>query len=245
VNAHYTQGLSEGITTIIMDECHNLTKAAKEVFKKPIEEPPSHLNWIFCTDKPRDLDDAFLSRCQKHVFDKLTDEQAIGLVHTTHLSYNSNFKRETDVIPEEHAALLANYSENVPREIINNTESYLSGNRDPESVRIYSANLEEKEVNVYREVLRALGKETSLEEASNIISNLPDNESYEQIRLSIATTVRKRWLQRGEAGNLQFIRRCAIVLDELKDLLAHPKSVNDFSARLLNIKIKVLDFPDE
>ncbi|MFW5804095.1 MAG: DNA polymerase III subunit gamma/tau [bacterium] len=52
----------------IIDECHMLTKQANNAMLKLVEEPPSYLNFIFCTTEPRKMLDTILSRCQRFNF---------------------------------------------------------------------------------------------------------------------------------------------------------------------------------
>jgi len=244
VESHKVQGLTNGVTTIIMDECHNLTTAAKEVLKKPIEEPPAHLRWIFCTDNPSKLDAAFLSRCNKHVFEKLTQQQGVDLVFEATLIYSAVFKQVVPISPED-AAKIVEYSEYIPREIVGNVEAYLSGDRNPEHLRMYSSQLEnEGDKNTYRLAMECLSKSTPMTKAAALLCEFPDTETYETIRMAVMTTARKRWLKiaseiTDEKRSLQTIKKCVIVLDEMKELLSHPKSVNDFCARILRIKVRI------
>lgn len=52
----------------IIDECHMLTKQANNAMLKLVEEPPSYLNFIFCTTEPRKMIDTIISRCQRFNF---------------------------------------------------------------------------------------------------------------------------------------------------------------------------------
>src|SRR5678815_3051590 len=40
------------VKAIIVDEAHRLSGAAWDVLLKPIEEPPEHVYWMFCTTHP-------------------------------------------------------------------------------------------------------------------------------------------------------------------------------------------------
>jgi DNA polymerase III delta prime subunit len=47
----------------IMDECHQLTKDAKEILLKELEVPKSPTVWILCTTDPQKLNEGIRSRC--------------------------------------------------------------------------------------------------------------------------------------------------------------------------------------
>lgn len=65
----------------IIDEVHMLTKEAFNALLKTLEEPPSHVYFIFATTEPEKIPDTIHSRCQHYEFRRLgTAELA------THLS---------------------------------------------------------------------------------------------------------------------------------------------------------------
>lgn len=55
----------------IVDECHQLTRAAWDAALKLIEEPPSNAIFVFCTTNPAKLPDTILSRVQRFDFKKV------------------------------------------------------------------------------------------------------------------------------------------------------------------------------
>jgi DNA polymerase-3 subunit gamma/tau len=52
----------------IIDEVHMLTKEAFNALLKTLEEPPSHVKFIFCTTDPEKIPITVLSRCQRFDF---------------------------------------------------------------------------------------------------------------------------------------------------------------------------------
>ncbi len=52
----------------IIDEVHMLTKEAFNALLKTLEEPPSHVKFIFCTTDPEKVPITVLSRCQRFDF---------------------------------------------------------------------------------------------------------------------------------------------------------------------------------
>jgi len=58
----------------IIDEVHMLSIAAFNALLKTLEEPPSHVMFIFATTEPRKIPITILSRCQRHDFRRIDVE---------------------------------------------------------------------------------------------------------------------------------------------------------------------------
>lgn len=56
----------------IIDEAHMLTTEAWNALLKTIEEPPSHVMFIFATTEPEKLPVTIVSRCQRYTFRRIT-----------------------------------------------------------------------------------------------------------------------------------------------------------------------------
>lgn len=61
----------------IIDEVHMLTTEAFNALLKTIEEPPTHVMFIFCTTEPQKVPATILSRCFHIEFKKATSEELI------------------------------------------------------------------------------------------------------------------------------------------------------------------------
>ena len=61
----------------IIDEVHMLTKEAFNALLKTLEEPPSHVIFIFATTEIHQIPDTILSRCQKFFFKKIPIEPIV------------------------------------------------------------------------------------------------------------------------------------------------------------------------
>lgn len=59
----------------IIDEVHMLTTAAFNALLKTLEEPPSHVIFIFATTEPHKIPVTILSRCQRFDYRKVTSSQ--------------------------------------------------------------------------------------------------------------------------------------------------------------------------
>ena len=56
----------------IIDECHQMTRAALDSSLKLIEEPPEHAIFIFCTTNPNKIPETILSRVQRFDFKRVS-----------------------------------------------------------------------------------------------------------------------------------------------------------------------------
>ena len=66
--------------TYIIDECHELTKAAQEAFLKVLEEPPAHCYFVLCTTDPNSLILTVRNRCTPYEVSKLGESKIIALL---------------------------------------------------------------------------------------------------------------------------------------------------------------------
>ena len=61
----------------IIDEVHMLTTQAFNALLKTLEEPPSHIVFIFATTEPHKIPRTILSRCQKFDFKKISSKNIV------------------------------------------------------------------------------------------------------------------------------------------------------------------------
>lgn len=66
---------------IILDECHQLTKAAQNALLKYVEDAPSSTIWIFCTTEPTKIIPTLRSRCLSFALSGFTRDQTSALVN--------------------------------------------------------------------------------------------------------------------------------------------------------------------
>jgi DNA polymerase III subunit gamma/tau len=74
----------------IIDEVHMLTKEAFNALLKTLEEPPSHVKFMFATTEPEKVLPTILSRCQR--FDLRRIPSALITKHLAHISQLENVK---------------------------------------------------------------------------------------------------------------------------------------------------------
>lgn len=62
---------------LIFDEAHELSKSAQDLLLKVVEDGYSHVYFIFCTNKPEKLTDAFVSRVTVMEFGRMPDDKLL------------------------------------------------------------------------------------------------------------------------------------------------------------------------
>jgi DNA polymerase III gamma/tau subunit len=65
---------------IIVDEAHRLSAAAWTVLLKPVEEPPSHVYWAFCTSEVAKIPKAIVTRCLRYDLKPVKEELILELL---------------------------------------------------------------------------------------------------------------------------------------------------------------------
>lgn len=76
-NVRYTPAKSR-YKVYIIDEVHMLTKEAFNALLKTLEEPPSHIIFIFATTEPHKIPATILSRCQRYDFKRIPFREVTG-----------------------------------------------------------------------------------------------------------------------------------------------------------------------
>jgi len=70
------------VKAIIIDEAHRLSAAAWTVLLKPIEEPPAHVYWMFCTTEPSKIPKTIQTRCLKYDLKPVGEDDLLKLLVT-------------------------------------------------------------------------------------------------------------------------------------------------------------------
>ena len=85
---------------IIIDEVHMLSTSAFNALLKTLEEPPSHIKFIFATTEPHKLPVTILSRCQRFDFKRVSVVKIIGRLRDI-------AERESVIITDSALSLIA------------------------------------------------------------------------------------------------------------------------------------------
>jgi DNA polymerase-3 subunit gamma/tau len=103
----------------IIDEVHMLSVAAFNALLKTLEEPPSHIMFIFATTEPQKIPITILSRCQRHDFRRISLKSMIA--HMTSICRQEDFR-----IPEESLLLIAQEATGSMRDALSLLDQILS-----------------------------------------------------------------------------------------------------------------------
>lgn len=68
------------VKCFIIDECHKLSSSAWDALLKPIEEPPEHVFWFFCTTNLGKVPVTIKTRCQKYEFTLVSEEDLLVIL---------------------------------------------------------------------------------------------------------------------------------------------------------------------
>ena len=93
---------------VIFDEAHKLTSAAQDLLLKVIEDGYKHVYFIFCTNKPEKLTNAFISRCNVMHFGRISQALILNMLHNVAEFEGMRFKSEV-------LSFLSEESRGVPR----------------------------------------------------------------------------------------------------------------------------------
>lgn len=107
----------------IIDEVHMLSMQAFNALLKTLEEPPSHVMFIFATTEPQKIPITILSRCQRHDFRRLGLKSMIE--HMAFICREEGFK-----IPEESLVLIAREATGSMRDALSLLDQVLSCFKD-------------------------------------------------------------------------------------------------------------------
>jgi len=108
----------------IIDEIHMLTNPAFNALLKTLEEPPSHVVFIFATTTPHKLPPTIISRCQRFDFRKIATSDILTRLEQI-------VRKEKIVVTAEALGLIAEGAENSMRDaekVLDQAISYAEGN---------------------------------------------------------------------------------------------------------------------
>jgi len=103
----------------IIDEAHQLTDFAWNALLKTLEEPPSHVRFVFATTEPLDVPETIASRCQVFEFRRLKSEELVR--HLLGVASKENVP-----LDEDAAALIARASEGSVRDALGRLDQALA-----------------------------------------------------------------------------------------------------------------------
>lgn len=118
----------------IIDEVHMLSNSAFNALLKTLEEPPSHVKFIFATTEIRKVPITILSRCQRFDLRRLDEKEIIS--HLKNILIKENLEAE-----EQALEMIAKMSEGSVRDSLSLLDQALASNNHE---KFLSASLVEK-----------------------------------------------------------------------------------------------------
>lgn len=208
----------------IIDEVHMLTKEAFNALLKTLEEPPSHVIFIFATTEPQKVPKTVLSRCQRFDFRMLTNREIFGKLKEL-------AKSENVEATDEALSLISSRAEGAIRDAEGMLEQLIS----------YSEG--EITENDVRDVFGFIGNNLYLE----LFEGIKNSEEEEIIRCVEEIAGRGYDLREFTSGWLKFLRSlilCKLGIKDLsstvpeKDLTELVKDVSkEFITAVLNLSV--------
>lgn len=113
-NAAYCS-FGSGIKVYILDEFHMATSEAANALLKIVEEPPSHVYFMFCTTNPEKIPHTLKTRLARYDVKLLNDEDGMMLID--YVADKEGIKVFKDI-----ARIVLQYSEGCPRRILSNMQ---------------------------------------------------------------------------------------------------------------------------
>ena len=210
----------------IIDESHELSKAAQSKLLKPTEDVPEHIYFFFCSSDLKKMNEAIGQRCFKvHTklmkdkdLERLVDEVCIA----EHPQGNSIKEKRPDLLKQ----IVVTASGSV-RSALQNLEKVLSGGLDLE------IKFDEEETPEIVRTLYGYLKEKEWRKISPFIKGMGDLKSdVEDSRFRLACYARACLLSDPNATNMS---KNAAILSAFKDPMFGRDAFNQFVAKLYEL----------
>jgi len=160
---------------VIIDEAHMLSKSAWNSLLKPIEEPPKHVCWFFCTTESSKIPNTIKTRCATFTL-KLIPEKILGEL------FDNICESEKINLTDDIGDLIIREANGSARQMLVNLEACHGAKSTKEAAAILETALQSDVVlELCRFIINASGSWTKV---MNIISKL-DGENPESVRIII------------------------------------------------------------
>lgn len=169
--------------TIILDECHRLTRQAWEAALKAIEEPPPNVFWILCTTEGSRVPDTIRTRCLWYQLD-LVD---LDDIHTL-VSVIADIEGIT--LDEKSIGMVSDAAMGSPRRALVYLSQVAEASDAKEVGRLLRSVSEEDDGVVKLARMMTTGREFTWESVQEVLKGLKDKEP-ETIRIQLLSYVTK------------------------------------------------------
>jgi DNA polymerase III subunit gamma/tau len=192
---------------ILLDECHDISKAGQDALLNQVEKCPEHLIYIFCTTDPDKMKKALNERCMQFQFLKISPD-----LIAERLKFICD--QEKLIYEEEALNLIASRSDGHVRVAINLIEElvYL-GSVSIKNLELVSRDYDEE---IYT-ILSNLGTDLPavIEAARSISSSISSTEFYNQLLSMVIDGAKSIY------GYDNFSEKRKSLISRLKDIHGH------------------------
>lgn len=92
-SAYKAMGASP-VKSILVDECQKLSSAAWDALLKAVEEPPSHVYWMFCSTEPTKIPNTIQTRCVRYDLQPIPESTLITILGNAVKQENLKVRRD-------------------------------------------------------------------------------------------------------------------------------------------------------
>lgn len=172
---HFPLGKS-GKIVYLLDECHELSRQAKNALLKPLEEAPDHVYFILCTTEPQQLLATIVNRSMHLQVSRLTEKESRKLIRRV-------CKKENIHISPKVASKVIEVADGTARSVLKLLEEVFELETEKSQMKVLNKKVTYESIEV-RELCRAI---LFRKKWSTIVSMLRDlkDQDAEKIRLAI------------------------------------------------------------
>lgn len=179
----YTSLNASGRKFVIVDEAHALSKATWQSLLKPIEEPPAHVYWAFCTTEDDKIPATIKTRCTSYNLKPMSEEQIEQVLGTV-------IEAEEIEIDEKVLSLIVSKADGSARRALVFLSQVAGVSDRKEAARLIENGVGEEAQAIALARMICTGKGFSWENAVKVIKSL-DGDSPEGVRLMVVNYAAK------------------------------------------------------
>lgn len=205
----YTALGSSGIKFVIIDECHRLSASAFDALLKTVEEPRSHMYFVFCTTEFNKVPAAIASRCHKYALKEVPADQIFELIKEV-------AEKEEIELADESLKLISRSCLGSPRDALVLLSQCRGCESKADVARLISNQTPESEV---IELLRLVAGYTrpNFQDVQRILKGL-DNSNAESVRYTVCN----------------YLKKCIYTAKSKEDMMRFGKKLYEFSKPINN-----------
>ena len=168
----------------IIDEVHMLSKPAFNALLKTLEEPPSHVVFIFATTEVQEVPQTILSRCQRYNFRRVGETRI-----AEHLSYIAGMEGITADMPALH--LIANRADGALRDAESLFDQVIAFNESEITMNSVEQVLGLVDQKIYFDIIHSINRADPSSILTSIESVIESGVEVEELLFGLLGVIRK------------------------------------------------------